>query len=81
MSKGPCLSAGEGRCGSFILGSLLLELIWAPGSGGASATAADFTFPPTQRGSQVNSVKCFSVPLWTSSTHIDDPRREAVLTK
>lgn len=54
----------------------------APGSGGKAATAADFTFPPTRRGSQVcNLVKCFSVPLWTSWTHIDDLRRETVLTK
>lgn len=87
QSKGLCLSAGEGRCCKsrhgdlFILESLILELILALGSGGKAATATDFTFPPTQRGSQVNSVKCLSVPLWTSSTHIDDPRGEMVLTK
>lgn len=87
QSKGPCLSAGEGRCcksrcgEQFILESIIPELILAPGSGGEAATAADFTFPPTQRGRQVNSVKCLSVPLWTSSTHIDDPRGDTVLTK
>lgn len=39
------------------------------------------TFPPAQRWSRVNSVKCLSAPLWTSSTHIDDQCGETVLTK
>lgn len=51
-----------------------VELTLALGSGGAAAAFADLTLPPTQRGTQVNSVKCLSVPLPTSSTHIDDPR-------
>lgn len=36
-------------------------------------------FLPHREG--VRLVKCLSVPLWTSSTHIDDPRGETVLTK